>query len=239
MKTVLHKAATRGSANFGWLDSKHTFSFGRYYNPERVNFGALRVLNDDIVSGGAGFGAHPHDNMEIVSIPLRGDLKHEDSTGRGEIIKTGDVQIMSAGSGLQHSEFNPNKDQEVNFLQIWVLPKERNITPRYDQKSFDASERQNKIQTVVSPTDEQAAWINQDAYFSLSDLSKGSSIDYKMNHAGNGVYVFVLEGAASIADTELTWRDGLGVWETDQVNITASSDAQLLFIEVPMLELAI
>lgn len=237
MKTVLHKAATRGSANFGWLDSKHTFSFGRYYNPERVNFGALRVLNDDIVSGGAGFGAHPHDNMEIVSIPLRGDLKHEDSTGRGEIIKTGDVQIMSAGSGLQHSEFNPNKDQEVNFLQIWVLPKEHNITPRYDQKSFDVAQHQNSIQTVVSPTDEQAVWINQDAYFSLSDLTEGTSIDYRVNHTDNGVYVFVLEGAATVADTELTRRDGLGVWESDQVNITATADTQLLFIEVPMLEL--
>ncbi|MEQ8712899.1 MAG: pirin family protein [Cyclobacteriaceae bacterium] len=238
MKTVLHRAETRGSANFGWLDSKHTFSFGRYYNPERVNFGALRVLNDDIVTGGAGFGTHPHDNMEIVSIPLRGDLKHEDSTGRGEIIKTGDVQIMSAGSGLQHSEFNPNKDKEVNFLQIWVLPKEHNITPRYDQKSFDVSNRKNSIQTVVSPTDEQAVWINQDAYFSLSDLSKGSSVEYKMNHSGNGVYVFVLEGEVTVAETSLTRRDGLGVWDTDEVSITASADAQLLFIEVPMLKLA-
>ncbi len=238
MKTVLHRAETRGSANFGWLDSKHTFSFGRYYNPERLNFGALRVLNDDIVTGGAGFGTHPHDNMEIVSIPLRGDLKHEDSTGRGEIIKTGDVQIMSAGSGLQHSEFNPNKDKEVNFLQIWVLPKEHNITPRYDQKSFDVTERKNSIQTVVSPTDEQAVWINQDAYFSLSDLSKGSSIEYKMNHSGNGVYVFVLEGEATVGDTSLTRRDGLGVWDTDEVSITASADAQLLFVEVPMMELA-
>lgn len=238
MKTVSHKAETRGSANFGWLDSKHTFSFGRYYNPDRVNFGALRVLNDDIVKGGAGFGTHPHDNMEIVSIPLRGDLKHEDSTGRGEIIKTGDVQIMSAGSGLQHSEFNPNQDKEVNFLQIWVLPKERNITPRYDQKTFDTSGRDNAIQTVVSPTDEQAVWINQDAYFSLSNLSSGSSIDYQMNHTRNGVYLFVLEGEANVADTTLSKRDGLGVWETDLVNISASTDAKLLFIEVPMLELA-
>ncbi len=238
MKTVLHKAETRGSANFGWLDSKHTFSFGRYYNPDRVNFGALRVLNDDVVKGGAGFGTHPHDNMEIVSIPLRGDLKHEDSTGRGEIIETGDVQIMSAGSGLQHSEFNPNPDKEVNFLQIWVLPKERNITPRYDQKTFDIAGRDNAIQTVVSPTDDQAVWINQDAYFSLSDLSSGSSIYYQMNHTGNGVYVFVLEGEAEVTDTTLSKRDGLGVWETDQVSISASTDAKLLFIEVPMLELA-
>ncbi len=238
MKTVLHRAETRGSANFGWLDSKHTFSFGRYYNPERLNFGALRVLNDDIVTGGAGFGTHPHDNMEIVSIPLRGDLKHEDSTGRGEIIKTGDVQIMSAGSGLQHSEFNPNKDKEVNFLQIWVLPKEHNITPRYDQKSFDVAQRKNSIQTVVSPTDEQAVWINQDAYFSLSDLAKGSSVEYKMNHSGNGVYVFVLEGEVTVAEASLNRRDGLGVWDTERVDITASADAQLLFVEVPMLELA-
>lgn len=238
MKTVLHKANTRGSANFGWLDSKHTFSFGRYYNPDRVHFGALRVLNDDIVTGGAGFGRHPHDNMEIVSIPLRGDLKHEDSTGRGEIIRTGDVQIMSAGSGLQHSEFNPNKDKEVNFLQIWVLPKARNITPRYDQKSFDVAARKNSLQTVVSPTHEQAVWINQDAYFSLSDLEKDTALAYTVNHKGNGVYVFVLEGDARVAGTDLSRRDGLGVWDADEVPVTATTDAQLLFIEVPMLELA-
>ena len=237
MKTILHKADSRGSANFGWLDSKHTFSFGRYYHPERVHFGALRVLNDDIVIGGAGFGKHPHDNMEIVSIPLRGDLKHEDSTGRGEIIKTGDVQIMSAGSGLQHSEFNPNKDQEVNFLQIWVLPKEHNIAPRYEQKSFDVEARKNSIQTVVSPSHEHAVWINQDAYFSLSDLSSGTSITYQMNHSGNGVYIFVLEGEVNVSGTSLTRRDGLGVWETELVDITASAEAQLLFIEVPMLRL--
>ena len=236
MKTVLHQANTRGHANFGWLDSHHTFSFGRYFNPERVHFGALRVLNDDIVKGGAGFGTHPHDNMEIVSIPITGDLKHQDSTGRGEIIKSGDVQIMSAGSGIEHSEFNPNKDQQVNFLQIWVLPKERNIKPRYDQKTFKKEERINSIQPVVAPNNENAIWINQDAYFSLSTLEKGKSVQYNCNKAGNGLYAFVIDGEIALANTTLSKRDGLGVWETNAVDITAHADAEILLIEVPMIE---
>ena len=175
MNNVLHLAATRGHANFGWLDSYHSFSFGHYYDPERVHFGALRVLNDDTVSAGMGFGKHPHDNMEIVSIPLSGDLHHKDSTGRDEIIREHDVQIMSAGSGIAHSEMNATRDKAVKFLQIWVMPKEQNIEPRYEQKSFKPENRVNQLLTVVAPDNEDAVWINQDAWFSLGNFTKDFS----------------------------------------------------------------
>jgi quercetin 2,3-dioxygenase len=235
MKTVLHKANTRGQANHGWLNSHHTFSFAGYYNPARTNFGALRVLNDDIVSGGAGFGQHPHDNMEIISIPLRGALEHGDNTGGHGIIKSGEVQIMSAGSGIAHSEKNASKTEDVNFLQVWVFPKERNIQPRYDQKLFSSAERANKFQTVVSPDRKEGSlWINQDAWFSLGKLSKGSSKDYAMNKNTNGVYAFVIEGDVTINDQKLNKRDGFGVWETDKLTITGDSDAEVLLMEVPM-----
>ena len=234
MKTILHKAATRGHANFGWLNSYHTFSFGQYQNPERIHFGALRVLNDDTVAPGMGFGKHPHDNMEIVSIPLYGDLHHQDSTGRNEIIREHDVQIMSAGSGIAHSEMNANKDKEVKFLQIWVFPKLKNITPRYEQKSFLPQDRINQILNVVAPDNENAIFINQDAWFSLGNFSKDFKIDYQIKKSGNGVYVFVLSGQVLINDQLLESRDGLGVWETENLQITASTDAEILLIDVPM-----
>ncbi len=234
MNTVVHKSDSRGFADHGWLKSRHSFSFAGYYNPDRVHFGALRVLNDDIVAGGQGFGTHPHDNMEIVSIPLYGDLEHKDSTGTGEVIKTGDVQIMSAGSGLRHSEFNHSKEDEVQFLQIWVFPKERDIEPRYDQKSFDIESRMNKFQTVVSPDDGDALWINQDAYFSLSNLDAGTVINYEIQKPGNGVYFFVLNGDVAIAEENLLSRDAVGVSETNSIAVKAKSYAEILAIEVPM-----
>lgn len=234
MKTILHKAATRGHANFGWLNSYHTFSFGAYNNPERVHFGALRVLNDDTVSAGMGFGKHPHDNMEIVSIPLSGDLHHQDSTGRNEIIREHDVQIMSAGSGIAHSEMNANKDKEVKFLQIWVFPKLKNITPRYEQKSFLPQDRINQILNVVAPDNQDAIFINQDAWFSLGNFSKDFSINYSIKKSGNGVYAFVLSGTVTINDQALEVRDGFGIWDIDTLQITASSDAEILLIDVPM-----
>ncbi len=234
MKTVIHQSATRGTAFFGWLNSKHTFSFGRYYDPERLQFGALRVLNDDIVEPGMGFGTHPHDNMEIVSIPLAGALAHKDSTGTEKVINTGDVQIMSAGSGLTHSEYNHSKTEKVNFLQLWVLPKEKNITPRYEQKTFSEADRKNQIQTVVAPNDEDAIWINQDAWFSLTDLDAGTALNYDLHKSGNGVYAYVLEGEAAIAGVEMEKRDGLGVYDTNQISIKAKSDTKLLLVEVPM-----
>ncbi|MBE2227241.1 MAG: pirin family protein [Ignavibacteria bacterium] len=235
MKTTLHKAETRGKADHGWLNSHHTFSFASYHNPERVRFGLLRVLNDDIVQAGEGFGTHPHDNMEIISIPLSGALAHKDSTGNEHVINTGDVQIMSAGSGLYHSEYNASKKEAVNFLQIWVFPKERDIEPRYDQRSYDPDDRKNKFQLVVSPEKESSSlWINQDSYFSLTDLEKGTSIEYKLHNPANGIYLFLIEGSIRAGDIQLNKRDGLGIEDTSSINLTAAENSQLLLIEVPM-----
>lgn len=234
MKTVLHKANTRGHNSFGWLNSFHSFSFGHYHHPERMHFGALRVLNDDTVAAGMGFGKHPHDNMEIVSIPLSGDLHHQDSTGRNEIIRQHDVQIMSAGSGIAHSEMNANKDQAVKFLQIWVLPKELNITPRYEQKSFAPADRTNQILTVVAPDHKDAVWINQDAWFSLANFEAGKNDEYFLRQLDNGVYVFVISGSVTINDTVLNERDGLGIWDISSLKIEANTQTELLLIEVPM-----
>ncbi len=235
MKTIFHPATERGQANFGWLDSRHSFSFGHWYNPEKMHFGALRVLNDDIVKAGAGFGTHPHDNMEIVSIPLKGALAHKDSTGTSKVINTGDVQIMSAGSGISHSEFNASKTEEVNFLQIWVLPKEKNITPRYDQKTFDSTARQNQWQIVVSPDEKEGGvWINQDARFSLAHIDAGKELEYSNHSKGTGVYFFVLEGAALVAGSTLQKRDAIAVWEQESTKVQAKETLEILAIEIPM-----
>lgn len=234
MKTILHKANSRGHANHGWLNSYHSFSFAGYNDPERVHFGALRVLNDDTINGGMGFGKHPHENMEIVTIPLKGDLHHKDSTGRDKIIRQSDVQIMSAGSGISHSEFNANTDSSVELLQIWVFPKEYNIEPRYEQKSFKPEDRFNKIQTVVAPDDENAVRINQDAWFSLTNLSSNVSVDYSTHKKGNGIYVFVIKGSITINEIPLAERDGLGISETNEISIHAETDTEVLLIEIPM-----
>jgi quercetin 2,3-dioxygenase len=235
MKTIIHKSDSRGKADHGWLKSRHTFSFAEYHDPERVRFGLLRVLNDDIVEAGMGFGTHPHDNMEIISIPLKGALAHKDSTGNEHVINTGDVQIMSAGSGLYHSEYNASKKDEVNFLQIWVFPKEPDIEPRYEQKTFDVNDRKNKFQTVVSPEkNNRALWINQDAYFSLANLTKGTNLKYNIQHKGNGVYIFVINGSVEIAGNKLDTRDAIGIEDTDSIDISANSDSEILAIEVPM-----
>ncbi|MCR9253995.1 MAG: pirin family protein [bacterium] len=237
MKSIVHKADTRGTAFFGWLHSRHTFSFGQYYNPERVHFGALRVLNDDIVKGGQGFGTHPHSNMEIISIPLQGDLEHQDSTGTTEVIKTGDVQIMSAGSGLTHSEYNHSKTDDVNFLQLWVLPDEMNIEPRYDQKTFDLDSNKNSWNTVVAPDDENALWINQNSWFTLGQFDGGEIRPYEFHEKENGVYVFVIEGSLKVNGEELTKRDGIGIWDTDKLEFESDENTRLLLVEVPMLQL--
>jgi redox-sensitive bicupin YhaK (pirin superfamily) len=235
MKTVLHKANTRGHAAHGWLDSHHSFSFASYYDPTREHFGALRVLNDDVVKGGNGFGTHPHDNMEIVSIPLKGALEHKDNTGRNEVIRTNDVQIMTAGSGIAHSEYNASKTDPVNFLQIWVFPKQRNVAPLYNQKTFNPEDRVNKLQTVVAPEQDSAAiFINQDAWFSLGTFKQGFTTNYQVRKSGNGVYAFIIEGDVTINGQKLNKRDGLGIWETDELAIEADSDAEVLLIDVPM-----
>jgi redox-sensitive bicupin YhaK (pirin superfamily) len=236
MKTILHKAATRGHASHGWLDSWHTFSFANYHNPERIHFGALRVLNDDTVAPGMGFGRHPHENMEIISIPLEGDLEHADSTGTQAVIKQGDVQAMSAGTGIVHSEKNANKDRTVRFLQIWVFPNKQNVQPRYEQKAFSDAEKHNQLAVVVSPvgTTDGGIQIHQDAWFSLGKLDRGTTVSYSVKKDGNGVYAFLLEGEATINDIVLNRRDGLGISEEQQLSVTANTDAELLLMEVPM-----
>ncbi|MDB5208615.1 MAG: pirin family protein [Flavisolibacter sp.] len=236
MKSILHKAATRGHASHGWLDSWHTFSFANYHEPTRMHFGTLRVLNDDTVAAGMGFGKHPHDNMEIISIPLEGDLEHGDNTGTNAVIRKGDVQIMSAGTGIAHSEKNKNSDRPVKFLQIWIFPNKKNVAPRYDQKTFSEAEKQNKLVTIVSPlgTEDGGVQIHQDAWFSLGKLQKGTSVEYAIKKEGNGVYAFLLEGDVTINDIVLNKRDGLGISEEKKLSITADSDAELLLMEVPM-----
>lgn len=235
-KTVLHKANTRGHAEHGWLDSWHTFSFAEYYDPTRIHFGALRVLNDDTVAPGMGFGKHPHDNMEIISIPLEGDLEHGDSMGNVAVIKQGDVQVMSAGTGIIHSEKNKNNDKLVKFLQIWIFPNKRNVQPRYDQKTFSDEEKHNKLVTVVSPigSKDGGVQIHQDAWFHLGKLDEGTKLNYELKKNGNGVYAFVLDGNISINETTLNRRDGLAISDTSQLSIKADSDAELLLIEIPM-----
>lgn len=234
--TVLHKSNTRGHANHGWLDSYHTFSFANYYNPDRMHFGVLRVLNDDKIEGGMGFGTHPHDNMEIISIPLDGDLEHKDSMGNVTVIKTGDIQVMSAGTGIQHSEYNKNKDRRSNFLQIWVLPNKKNVVPRYDQVTLNTKDRHNKLQQILSPNANDAGvWIHQDAWFHLGSFDKDFTTEYEIKKSGNGVYAFVIKGDITIDEQPLNERDGLGIWNTAKIKITANStNAELLLMDVPM-----
>lgn len=236
MKTVLHKAETRGHANHGWLNSYHTFSFAGYHNPERIHFGALRVLNDDTVAGGMGFGRHPHDNMEIVSIPLSGDLEHQDSMGNRGVIRQGDIQVMSAGSGIQHSEMNHSETDLVRFLQIWMFPNKKNVTPRYGQITLDPSGSENKWQQILSPnSDDEGVWVHQDAWFHMSRIRAGNSLQYEVKKNGNGLYYFVIEGNVAVDGQALSRRDGLGVWEVTSSKVTASSDAKVLLMEVPMM----
>lgn len=234
MKTI-HKAISRGYFNHGWLKTYHTFSFAGYYDKNRVHFGMLRVLNDDIVLPDEGFGTHPHDNMEIVTIPIYGELAHKDSTGNERIIHENEVQIMSAGSGLTHSEYNASHDREVNLLQIWVFPKEHDIEPRYDQKIFNPELMTNKFFTLVTPEkSDDTLWINQDAYFSIGILDKGKNLEYKMKKSGNGLYVFVMKGNITAADEVLNNRDGMGIEDVDAINITANEESKVLLIDVPM-----
>ena len=235
MKTLLFKASDRGTADYGWLKPNYYFSFAQYHNPEKVHFGLLRVLNDDFIGGGGAFPTHPHDNMEIVTIPFTGALKHKDSTGGEGVIKAGDIQIMSAGSGVQHSEANASATDPVTLFQVWVFPKERNIKPRYDQKTFDITQRANKWQTVVSPIDaDNALWINQDARFSLTNLQSGNEITYTNGFKNNGVFLVVINGSVEVDGQQLNKRDALGISETESFTVKASEDAELLAIEIPM-----
>ena len=236
MKTLIHKANTRGHADHGWLNTHHSFSFASYFNPERVHFGMLRVLNDDIVKGGKGFGNHPHENMEIISIPLKGELEHKDSMGTSGVIRKNDVQLMSAGKGVFHSEYNKNADEPVNFLQLWIFPKYKDIAPRYDQKTFDPAGRENNFQEIVSPLESEGTGvkINQNAHLYLSNLTEGFEMTYQIKREGNGVYVFVLRGDLTIAGEILGKRDGIGIYEADSFEIVANTKSEVLLIEIPM-----
>ena len=236
-KTIIHKAGTRGHANHGWLDSYHTFSFADYHNPDRMHFGELRVLNDDTVAGGMGFGAHPHNNMEIISIPMEGDLEHRDSMGNTQVIKHGDIQVMSAGTGIQHSEKNKNGDKPVKFFQIWVFPNKENVAPRYGQITLNPADRKNKLQQIVSPNESDGAtWIHQNAWFNLGNFDKGKTAEYTIKSKNNGVYAFVIDGDFTVNGEKLNRRDGMGISETDKLTIEANSDkAEILLMDVPML----
>ncbi len=238
MKTILYSATSRGHANHGWLDARHTFSFAGYFDSERINFGALRVLNDDIVLGGEGFGSHPHDNMEIITIPLYGALEHKDNMGHTEVIKAGDVQVMSAGTGLYHSEYNANPDKPVNLFQIWIFPNKRDVKPRYDQKTFDFFTDKNILTQIVSPdteSNDNELWIHQNAWLNTGIFDENQTIDYQIKKSGNGLYIMVIEGEFIIGDQKLSHRDGLGIWDADSIKIESLSDnSRILLIDVPM-----
>jgi redox-sensitive bicupin YhaK (pirin superfamily) len=236
MQTILHTSDSRGDANHGWLHSKHSFSFANYYNPEKIHFGVLRVLNDDYVDAGMGFGLHPHDNMEIISIPLEGDLAHQDSMGNQTVIQHGDIQVMSAGTGVKHSEMNHNKDKPVKFLQIWVMPNKRNVTPRYDQITLDPKDRINTLQQVLSPNaDDAGVWIHQDAWFHIGKFDLDFTANYTVKKPGNGMYAFVLYGSFEVAGQTLAERDALGITDFDQFELKAlTKNAEILLMEIPM-----
>ncbi|HAF30538.1 MAG TPA: hypothetical protein DCG75_15960 [Bacteroidales bacterium] len=235
MKTIYHKADSRGSADHGWLNTHFSFSFADYYNPERIHFGALRVLNDDTIAAGEGFGTHPHDNMEIITIPLSGDLEHKDNMGNSGVIRHGEIQVMSAGTGIQHSEFNHNKNQELKLLQIWVYPNKKNVEPRYDQISIKDFEKENDLFQIVSPNkNDKGVWIHQDAWFYLGNLKQAWTGEYVLKGNNHGVYVFVINGKITIENQELNMRDALGISETKEFKIKAESDSRILLIEVPM-----
>lgn len=233
--TVLHKANTRGHADHGWLNAYHSFSFARWYDPLRIQFGMLRVLNDDTIAAGMGFGTHPHDNMEIITIPLEGDLAHKDSMGNAETIKTGEIQVMSAGTGVEHSEYNPNEDKRTKLFQIWIFPKVKDVTPRYQQIAINPENTINKLQQILSPNpNDEGAWIYQDAWFHLGKFNKEMTIEYSIKKEGNGVYAFIIQGNATIDGQKLETRDGFGIWNTDKLLIDVSNETQLLLIDVPM-----
>ena len=235
MKTTIHTANSRGHADHGWLNAYHSFSFASWYNPERVQFGALRVLNDDTVAAGMGFGTHPHDNMEIITIPLEGDLAHKDSMGNTAIIKTGDVQVMSAGTGIQHSEFNPNANLQTKLFQIWLFPKYRNVEPRYQQLTLDQSLQKNNFAQILSPnSDDAGVWIHQDAWFYLSDFDNGFSKKLSLKKEGNGFYIMNIEGEIEVNGEKLERRDAIGIWATNKIEIKANSNAKFLVMEIPM-----
>ena len=239
MKSVFHPSDSRGYANHGWLEARHSFSFASWYQPDRLHFGALRVLNDDIIQGGMGFGTHPHDNMEIVTIPLKGDLEHKDSMGNSAVIREGDIQVMSAGTGVQHSEYNNSPDKEINLFQLWLFPNKQNVKPRYDQLPIRSLHQKNEFFQILSPSaNDQGVWIHQDAWMHILDADQDQSFDYVLQSPENGVYLIVIEGEVEVDNQTLFRRDAIGIWETDNLTIKTKTDAELLLVQVPMLQLS-
>ncbi len=236
MKKVLHTSQTRGHANHGWLNAKHSFSFAQWYNPERINFGALRVLNDDIVAAAMGFGKHPHDNMEIITIPLRGSLRHQDSMGFSEVVKAGEVQVMSAGTGIFHSEMNASNQEDLNLFQIWIFPNKQGVTPRYEQKSYDLKDSEQRFLQLVSPhADQEGVWIHQNAWIHLVSMEESTSLTYTMKGEGNGAYFMNIDGSFEIEQELLKERDAMGIWDTKEIVLKNKQKGRMLVIEVPMI----
>ncbi len=234
MQTIIHKADSRGFLETDWLKTAHSFSFGNYHNPDRMQFGALRVLNDDNIDPGMGFGGHPHDNMEIITIPLKGELAHEDNTGETEVLKPGQIQVMSAGSGIWHSEFNSSTDNLLSLLQIWILPSEKDVKPRYQSFSVDQSQMKNRWYKLVGPTNEGDVWIYQDARISITQIEEDISLSYEIKSKDHGVYFFLIEGEAEIAGNQLSKRDGIGVYDFEKLDLPVKAGSEILAIEVPM-----
>lgn len=235
MKKIIHRAADRGHAHHGWLESYHSFSFANYYDPNKMHFGVLRVLNDDRVAAGMGFGTHPHSNMEIISIPLEGELEHKDSMGNTSVIKKGDIQVMSAGTGVSHSEYNKSSESEVRFLQIWIIPNKHNVTPRYDQVKIDSSQLKNHLLQILSPDpDDEGVWIHQNAWFFMSEISEGESVSHHLKKGGNGLYLFVLEGKVEAAGETLEKRDAIGVTDIQDLEIKGIENSSILLMDIPM-----
>lgn len=236
MKTIYHPANTRGQVDFGWLKSAHSFSFGHYYDPQRMGFGMLRVLNDDVVSPGMGFGTHPHENMEIISIPLEGALEHKDSMGHVSVLKQGEIQVMSAGTGIQHSEYNHSKKETVSFLQLWIIPNAKQVQPRYDQQSYTLNENGTGFTEVVGPKDQsKGLWIHQQAWLSLGQAETGQTLSYTLHQETHGLYIFIIEGSCRLNDRTLNKRDGLAVWDTQSISLECQdSQTKVLLIETPL-----
>lgn len=235
MKTTIYKADSRGYADHGWLKSNHTFSFANYYNPERVHFGALRVMNDDWIAADQGFGRHPHDNMEIITIPFTGEVLHQDSMGNKGVIRPGELQVMSAGTGIFHSEYNNSKHDPLSLFQIWVFPNKKNVTPRYDQITLSDLAKTNELYQILSPNpDDAGVWIHQDAWFHLGDLTPGTTINYDLKKAGSGVYLQMISGSITIDGQTLSGRDAIGIREAESIQFEALTDARVLVMEVPM-----
>ncbi len=236
MKKVFHSSQSRGHANHGWLNAKHSFSFAQWYNPERINFGALRVLNDDIVAPSMGFGKHPHDNMEIITIPLRGSLRHQDSMGFSEVVKAGEVQVMSAGTGIFHSEMNASTQDDINLFQIWIFPNKQAVTPRYEQKSYDLKDTEQRFLELVSPNaNQEGVWIHQNAWIHLVSMEENTALTYTIKGEGNGAYFMNIDGTFEIEQERLNERDALGIWNTKEIVVQNKQKGQMLVIEVPMI----